>query len=168
MNPKRHLSELAMAEHFRTENCSLKPRDPNLNSWDLTVTSDVNSPFHGQQFKLEITVPEKYPFKPPVARFLTPISLPCVRPDGTIDIDILGENWSPAMTIGVVAMSLCTVINDCPYDYVKNLQETRTQNFKLELIATALAPTNPYNDIFTELPPTQQAVENTVSAPPSQ
>lgn len=140
-----------MAAHYKTENCIVQPKDENLNSWDLAVTADVNSPFHGQKFKLEITLSEKYPFTPPIARFLTPIDLPCIRPDGTIDIDILGDNWSPAMTIGVVAMSICSIINTCPYDYVKNLQIERTQNFKEELIATVLAPTSSYNHIFTEL-----------------
>jgi len=131
-----------MVAHYKMENCLLTPKDENLNSWDLTVTSDVNSPFHGKKFSLEITLSENYPFTPPVVRFTTPITLPCVRPDGSIDIDILGDNWSPAMTIAVVSMAVCSIINDCPYDYVKNLQETRTQNFKEELIATVFAPDN--------------------------
>jgi hypothetical protein len=57
------------------------------------------SPFQGGVFFLNIHFPSDYPFKPPKVSFTTRIYHPNVNSNGSICLDILNAQWSPALTI---------------------------------------------------------------------
>ena len=58
-----------------------------------------DSPFQGGVFFLNIHFPADYPFKPPKVSFTTRIYHPNVNSNGSICLDILNAQWSPALTI---------------------------------------------------------------------
>lgn len=57
------------------------------------------SPYSGGVFFLGIHFPTDYPFKPPKVNFTTRIYHPNINSNGSICLDILRDQWSPALTI---------------------------------------------------------------------
>ena len=64
---------------------------------DLVMQGD--SPYSGGVFFLSISFPTDYPFKPPKVSFTTKIYHPNINANGSICLDILRDQWSPALTI---------------------------------------------------------------------
>jgi ubiquitin-conjugating enzyme E2 D/E len=58
-----------------------------------------DSPYSGGVFFLAIHFPTDYPFKPPKVNFTTRIYHPNINTNGSICLDILRDQWSPALTI---------------------------------------------------------------------
>jgi ubiquitin-protein ligase len=58
-----------------------------------------DSPYTGGVFFLQIQFPTDYPFKPPKVHFTTRIYHPNINANGSICLDILRDQWSPALTI---------------------------------------------------------------------
>lgn len=65
----------------------------------LTSCSQGDSPYSGGVFFLAIHFPTDYPFKPPKVNFTTRIYHPNINSNGSICLDILRDQWSPALTI---------------------------------------------------------------------
>jgi hypothetical protein len=65
----------------------------------LTSPTQGDSPYSGGVFFLSITFPTDYPFKPPKVSFTTKIYHPNINANGSICLDILRDQWSPALTI---------------------------------------------------------------------
>jgi len=70
--------------------------------WDKRLTKlgkQGDSPYSGGVFFLAIHFPTDYPFKPPKVNFTTRIYHPNINSNGSICLDILRDQWSPALTI---------------------------------------------------------------------
>ena len=61
-----------------------------------------DSPYSGGVFFVTIHFPPDYPFKPPKVQFQTKVYHPNINSQGSICLDILKEQWSPALTISKV------------------------------------------------------------------
>jgi ubiquitin-conjugating enzyme E2 D/E len=94
------------------ENCSAGPRGDNLYIWDAMILGPTDSPYVGGMFKMEIHFPNDYPFKPPKVTFLTKIYHPNISSAGNICLDILKDQWSPALTVTKVLLSICSLLTD--------------------------------------------------------
>jgi ubiquitin-conjugating enzyme E2 D/E len=93
--------------------CTAGPVDNgNMLSWQATITGPEESPYEGGIFFVSINFPADYPFKPPKLRFITKIYHCNISGDGEICLDILKEQWSPALTISKVLLSLCSLLTD--------------------------------------------------------
>lgn len=71
-----------------------------------------DSPYEGGVFYLSIAFPHDYPFRPPLVRFVTPIFHCNVNRAGSICLDILKDQWSPALTLSKVLLSICSLMDD--------------------------------------------------------
>ncbi len=97
--------------------CSAGPTTvDDLFKWDATITGPSGSPFEGGIFKLIITFPTDYPFKPPKLHFITKIYHPNINGVGGICLDILKDKWSPALTIAKVLLSISSLLTDANPD----------------------------------------------------
>ena len=67
--------------------------------WQATIMGPPDSPYQGGVFFLTIHFPTDYPFKPPKVAFSTRIYHPNINSNGSICLDILRSQWSPALTI---------------------------------------------------------------------
>ena len=105
-----------------------------------------DSPYEGGVFFLNIRFPADYPFKPPKVKFITRIYHPNINANGGICLDILKDQWSPALTIKTALLSLqallCTPEPDDPQDaevaqmYKSNKEEfLQTARFWTEMYA---------------------------------
>lgn len=93
-------------------NCSAGPIGDNLFQWQATIIGPEGSPYHGGIFYLKIDFPENYPFNPPKIVFTTKIYHCNINSNGAICLDILKNQWSPALTISKVLLSICSLMDD--------------------------------------------------------
>ncbi|KAM9344617.1 ubiquitin-conjugating enzyme E2 D4-like isoform 2-T2 [Symphorus nematophorus] len=99
MAMKRIQKELADLKKDPPASCSAGPVGEDLFQWQATITGPADSPYHGGLFFLTVHFPTDYPFKPPKIAFTTKIYHPNINSNGSICLDILRSQWSPALTI---------------------------------------------------------------------
>jgi len=75
-----------------------------------------DSPYAGGVYFLNIHFPTDYPFKPAKINFTTRIYHPNINSNGSICLDILKEQWSPALTISKVLLSISSLLTDANPD----------------------------------------------------
>ncbi|KAL2865995.1 acyl-CoA dehydrogenase/oxidase [Aspergillus lucknowensis] len=92
--------------------CSAGPFGEDLFHWQATIMGPGDSPYSGGVFFLTIHFPTDYPFKPPKVNFNTRIYHPNINSNGSICLDILRDQWSPALTISKVLLSICSMLTD--------------------------------------------------------
>ncbi|KAM9670464.1 ubiquitin-conjugating enzyme E2 E2 isoform 3-T3 [Dama dama] len=89
------------------------PKGDNIYEWRSTILGPPGSVYEGGVFFLDITFSPDYPFKPPKVTFRTRIYHCNINSQGVICLDILKDNWSPALTISKVLLSICSLLTDC-------------------------------------------------------
>ncbi|XP_029324854.1 ubiquitin-conjugating enzyme E2 E2 isoform X8 [Mus caroli] len=92
---------------------SAGPKGDNIYEWRSTILGPPGSVYEGGVFFLDITFSPDYPFKPPKVTFRTRIYHCNINSQGVICLDILKDNWSPALTISKVLLSICSLLTDC-------------------------------------------------------
>jgi ubiquitin-conjugating enzyme E2 D/E len=92
-------------------NCSATLINDDITKWNATIIGPDDTPYAGGVFKLEIVFPPTYPINPPRIIFKTKI-FHCNINGESICLDILQYNWSPALSISKVLISICSLLND--------------------------------------------------------
>jgi ubiquitin-conjugating enzyme E2 D/E len=116
MSIKRLQKELHELKMDPPSNCSAGPIDDDFYYWQATIQGPEDSPYEGGIFILNIHFPADYPFKPPKVNFETKIYHCNINSSGGICLDILKEQWSPALTISKVLLSISSLLTDCNPD----------------------------------------------------
>ena len=112
MSKGRISAELKSITQDPPSNCSAAPENDDIFHWTATIIGPTGSVYEGGIFNLSIEFPPNYPFKPPKIRFITRIYHPNINMSGGICLDILKDQWSPALTISKVLISLCSLLDD--------------------------------------------------------
>lgn len=112
MAMKRIKKELNDISKDPPSNCTAGPHNDDMFFWDATLFGPRDSPYEGGVFSLRIQFPEDYPFKPPRVGFVTRLYHVNVNDKGGICLDILKDQWSPALTISKVLLSICSLLTD--------------------------------------------------------
>merc|ERR1712071_149808 len=85
------------------------------------ISGSSGTPYEGGVFEIDIKIPAQYPFVPPKMNFITKIWHPNISSQtGAICLDVLKDQWSPALTIKTALLSLqallCSPEPDDPQD----------------------------------------------------
>ncbi|CAF1160089.1 unnamed protein product [Adineta steineri] len=120
--------------------CYAEPKDPSKDMihWIGWIEGAEETPYTGGKFHLSIDFPSDFPFKPPRIKFVTPIYHPNISTKGIICLDILHSQWSAALTVRTLLISLSSLLNDPNPDHGLNndaLQLYRTNKEKYKEIA---------------------------------
>ena len=79
----------------------------NIRHWKGSLRGPPDSVYQGGTFQIDIKIPEKYPYVPPKMQFDTKIWHPNISSQtGAICLDILKDEWSPALTIRTALLSV--------------------------------------------------------------
>ncbi len=90
-----------------SEYSATMPIPDNMHEWHVIITGPPDSVYEGIKYKLKVVFPENYPFKAPKITFITPIYHANVMlTTGEICLDILKDNWTPALSLPKVLLSL--------------------------------------------------------------
>ena len=110
---KRIKKELEEIQNNPPYNCSAGLIDDNdLFKWQATIMGPEKSPYENGVFYLIIEFPKTFPFKPPKIYFKTKIYHCNINSSGGICLDILKDQWSPALTLSKILLSICSLMDD--------------------------------------------------------
>ena len=109
--------ELEMLEKDPPAGISAWPRNMDDTSvLDAEVRGADGTPYAGGTFKLEVIVPDRYPFEPPKPRFVTSIYHPNIDSSGRICLDLLNMPpkgaWKPALNISKILLSIQLLMSE--------------------------------------------------------
>jgi len=107
---QREFREVVKSKEIAESGVHLELVADDLTELAGTVAGPPDTPYVGGKYKLEIKIPDTYPFSPPKVRFITKIWHPNVSSvTGAICLDILRDQWAAAMTL--------SYRQDCPAEY---------------------------------------------------
>lgn len=110
---RRIKQELLEIQKNPCENCSAGPAsDDNLTEWDGFILGPTDTPYEGGLFNIKIIFPEDFPISPPKVQFITKIYHPNIDGWGNICLDLLKDQWSPALSINKLLLCICSLLAD--------------------------------------------------------
>eukprot|EP00930_Biecheleria_cincta_P027467 TRINITY_DN19297_c0_g2_i1.p1 TRINITY_DN19297_c0_g2~~TRINITY_DN19297_c0_g2_i1.p1 ORF type:complete len:207 (-),score=50.29 TRINITY_DN19297_c0_g2_i1:228-848(-) len=109
--------------------------DGDLTKWKAMLKGPEGTPYAGGHFEIDIQIPADYPYNPPKMKFDTKIWHPNISSQtGAICLDVLGKEWSPALTIRTALLSIMALLSaaepDDPQDAeVANMYKSNRELF---------------------------------------
>lgn len=86
--------------------------DEDIFHWQGIIIGPVDTPIEGSLFHLSIKFSTDYPYNPPQVRFQTEVFHPNIEVNGRVNINILREQWSPALSIEKLLLSISSILLD--------------------------------------------------------
>ncbi|KAK6409524.1 hypothetical protein LTR81_016190 [Elasticomyces elasticus] len=143
--PKRIIKETERLQNEPVPGISAQPHDDNARYFDVMVEGPGGSCYEGGVFNLELFLPDDYPMCPPRIRFLTRIYHPNIDRLGRICLDVLKNNWSPALQIRTILLSIQALLGaPNPEDPLNEAVAKQWKENQPEAIKTAREWTRQY------------------------
>lgn len=109
---RRLVRELREVAEDGGSGVSARPKGDNISLLFGSIQGPGDTPYEGGIFEVDITVPNDYPFEPPKMKFVTKVWHPNVSSQtGAICLDILKDQWSPAMTLRTALLSVQALLS---------------------------------------------------------
>lgn len=120
--------------------------------WEGYIMGPKETPYQGGKFKVSIKISNKYPYVPPLVKFITKIYHPNIDLKGNICLNILkpqpGGDWSPTLNIGKLMLSICNLLSDPnPNDPLNPEAGKLYTSNRSAFEAKAIAMTNDYAEM---------------------
>ena len=110
---KRLRQELDNITRDPPDGVTAGPDGEDLTSWSASIAGPNDSPYAGGIFFLQLAYPSNYPFVPPTVKFNTKVHHPNISTvDGSVFVDILGDQWCNALTITTLLVSIRSLLTD--------------------------------------------------------
>lgn len=108
--------ELERLKKDPPDGVSCWPKDGRLDCFEAKLMGAKDTPYSGGIFKLEIRVPDRYPFEPPQVQFMTKIYHPNIDTAGRICLDVLKSppqgSWKPSQNISTILSSIQLLLSE--------------------------------------------------------
>ncbi|KAI8909819.1 ubiquitin-conjugating enzyme/RWD-like protein [Gorgonomyces haynaldii] len=123
---KRILKELQALQSKPPQGVELL--EHSMTQCQIRLSGAPDTLYENESFLVDVQFPKQYPLEAPIVVFRTVPVHPHVYSNGHICLSILSTDWSPALTISAVALSLLSMLSSCtkkekPHDddrYVRN------------------------------------------------
>ena len=88
--------------------------------WTATLQGPKGSPYEGGKFKVKLDLQKEYPYKAPVAQFITKVYHPGVnRETGDVCAELLAHDWKPQMKLSDALTKIHTMLGSPdPHEHV--------------------------------------------------
>jgi ubiquitin-conjugating enzyme E2 D/E len=81
-----------------------------ISLYQATIFGQVDSPFEGSIYLLDVQFPVEYPFKPPKVTFFTKIFHPNIDVNRNIYMNIFYDQWTPMLSIEKVLLTIQSLL----------------------------------------------------------
>ncbi|XP_031563275.1 ubiquitin-conjugating enzyme E2 W-like [Actinia tenebrosa] len=114
----------AWKKRLQKELCELQKKPPNgmkihresnLTKWIIELDGAQGTLYENEKFQLQFKFGSRYPFDSPEVTFVgsnVPVH-PHIYSNGHICLSILTEDWSPALSVESVCLSIVSMLSSC-------------------------------------------------------
>ncbi|CAN6253490.1 unnamed protein product [Urochloa humidicola] len=101
--------------------------------WEVVIDGPDGTPYAGGTFPVDVQFTNDHPMKPPKMTFKTKVYHPNINSEGQVVLDIFHDNWSPALTIEKLLLSIVSVLHDPMLDRPVNAHIARLYKTDIKL-----------------------------------